>query len=175
MTAKEYEAYLAKMNKIRMNEKAVKPPLPRVREVSGSKWSQPERRYFYGVLRGVGRYEACRLRITPDYCEEHVYTPDFTTEHVDKIDIGGHVISKTVRVHHEVKGSYRLGSQDGARLRWTFAAIAHPEDVFVWAKESRRKGLWDIEIWGLGGIDREKARGVRGFKFSEDGSVVWEM
>jgi len=147
------------------------------RRVRASKaWSGPERRYFANVLGGRGVYEGEVIRITPGECERHEYTPDFVTEAVyvpifRTSSASGVAIAH--KVYHEVKGSYRLGSQDAARLRWCFAALARPEAVFVWAKEHGKSGLWTVEVWRNGGCTRDRARNVLRFEFGKDGGVIW--
>ena len=65
-------------------------------------------------------------------------------------------------VYHEVKGSYKLPTQDRARLAWEIAAETHPEWDFVWA-ELTISG-WEIERWEAGGrrIFVNKAGSPRG-------------
>ena len=147
MTAKQYRDYLERMlgKKVKVDRG----------------WSGSEKRYFHGVLHDRGAYEGETIRITPEDMEKHEYTPDFVT------DAGG------TTVYHEVKGNYRLQSQDAARLRWCFAAAAHPEAVFVWAKESANKCVWQVEVWFDGGRVRLKERGVIGFRIS-GGEVIWQ-
>jgi len=152
------------------------------RRVRASKaWSGPERRYFATVLGGRGVYEGEVIRITPGECERHEYTPDFVTE-AETLDSvygprGRSLMSPSApiahKVYHEVKGSYRLGSQDAARLRWCFAALARPDAVFVWAKEQGKSGLWTVEVWRHGGRTRDRARNVLRFEFGKDGGVIW--
>lgn len=143
------------------------------------KWgSETERRYYYGVLKSQGEYEAETIEFTPEYFapkDKHRYTPDYKTSVnsiVNETEMFGY-INRDRPVYHEVKGSYRLGSQDGARLRWCMAAISRPEAIFVWAKE-RKDRRWDIEIWYDGGRTQLKERGVIGYKFNEAGGVVWQ-
>ena len=128
---------------------------------SQKRWSETERRDFAQVLHGLGTYEGEEIRITPDDCEKHIYTPDFVID------------TPCGRVYHEVKGSWRLASQDAARLRFSFAALARPRATFVWAKEERRRGLWTVEVWRDGGRKREKAVHVIGFRITE-GGVEWQ-
>ena len=160
MTKAEYEAYLARLKRSRTNGEAAGTPRHALRVQGSTKWSAPETRYFQGVLGGSGAYEPETIRITPDRCEKHSYTPDFGTV------VGG------LKVYHEVKGEYRLGSQDGARLRWCFAALARPDAVFVWAKELRTR-RWDIDVWLDGGRTRLKGHRVLGFDIDHKGGVTW--
>lgn len=157
MTQAQYRAYLKKRG-------AKTPPQARG-AIAAKKMSSAESRYLYGVLGGKGAYEAEQLRITPDNCEKHIYTPDFVSSEDTWCGLPR-------VVYHEVKGSYRLQSQDGARLRWCFAALANPYAVFVWAKETPAK-RWDIEVWYDGGRTRIKERNVLGFSFGEKGGVLW--
>lgn len=136
---------------------------PRVK--TGRKWSEPEKRYFYGVLKGEGEYEAEQIRITPEYVEKHVYTPDFKTE-IDGLD-------SKMAVYHEVKGSYRLQSQDAARIRFIMASLKKHYAYFVWAKE-RKNRRWDIEVFRYG-ASIAKQEDVTGFYFNEKEEVVWRL
>lgn len=88
------------------------------------KMTQTEERYNRDVLGGKGRFEAVTLRLPGG----GRYTPDFMT-----IDDG--------RVtFHEVKGSYRLGSQGRAFTAFHEAAAYYPMWRFVWAK-------WTGKAW----------------------------
>ena len=169
MTQAEYDAYQKRRNA----QKAANQPVEREEAPKVVKWTQAERSYFYGVLGGTGKYEGEELRITPSECEKHSYTPDFVTELEQNYQVGGHTFLHQAKVYHEVKGEYRLQSQDGARLRWCFAAISHPSDVFVWAKMAKTKGYWDIEVWYDGGRTRLKGKKVRKFVFNNKGGVEW--
>lgn len=128
-------------------------------------WSEPEKRYFHGVLRGVGKYESERIRITPEFAERHVYTPDFTTT-FEGLDC-------QMLVYHEVKGSYRLQSQDAARIRFIVASVMRVNAYFVWAKE-RKNHRWDIEVF-RNGVRIDRGRNVAGFMFNENEEVVWRQ
>lgn len=150
-TQARYRAFCAKM----AGHGKAKAKVPRVKA-----WSKPEIRYNLRFLRGRGYYEPIRIRITPPDAEEHVYTPDFATK-FERLD-----------VYHEVKGSYRLQSQDAARLRWLFASLAMPTAIFVWAKE-RKDGAWDIEIAQNGDIVRKNTK-VVGYEFRM-GITGWEV
>ena len=84
---------------------------------AAGKMTQTEERYNRDVLGGKGRFEAVTLRLPGG----GRYTPDFLT-----IDDG--------RVtFHEVKGSYRLGSQGRAYTAFHDAAAYYPMWRFVWA------------------------------------------
>lgn len=84
---------------------------------SKGKMTQTEERYNRDVLLGVGRFEAVTLKLPGG----GRYTPDFMT-----IDDG-------VVTFHEVKGSYRLGSQGRAYTAFHDAAAYYPMWRFVWA------------------------------------------
>ena len=87
------------------------------------KQTETEKRYNAHHLHGLGRFEAVTL-ILPGGGR---YTPDFMT-----VDDG------TV-TFHEVKGSYRLGSQGRAYTAFHEAAAAFPFFRFVWAAERAKK------------------------------------
>jgi hypothetical protein len=89
-----------------------------------AKQTQTERRYNRDVLGGRGRFEAVSLRLPGG----GRYTPDFMT-----VDDG-------VVTFHEVKGSYRLGSQGRAFTAFHEAAAYYPMWRFVWAH-------WTGEGW----------------------------
>lgn len=102
-----------------------------------------EARFRRMALGGQGAYEPTHIRITRT--TERVYTPDFlfTTDDL-------HV------VYVEVKGAYRLQSEDRARLAWEIAAEKISDAVFVWAKWNR--GAYDCEAWFDGGAKVRKGR-----------------
>lgn len=50
----------------------------------------------------------------------------------------------------EVKGTYKLGSEDRARLAWEIAAEKNKSAVFVWAVMQKNKSF-KLEIWEQGG------------------------
>ena len=77
-------------------------------------------------LGGRGRFEAVTLRLPGG----GRYTPDFMT-----IDDG-------VVTFHEVKGSYRLGSQGRAYTAFHEAAAYYPMWRFVWAHWTGK--TWDV-------------------------------
>lgn len=81
------------------------------------KQSKTEEKYNREILGGVGRFEAVTLHLPGG----GRYTPDFMT-----IDDG-------VVTFHEVKGSYRLGSQGRAYTAFHDAAAYYPMWRFVWA------------------------------------------
>ena len=81
------------------------------------KQSKTEQKYNREVLGGIGRFEAVTLHLPGG----GRYTPDFMT-----VDDG-------VVTFHEVKGSYRLGSQGRAYTAFHDAAAYYPMWRFVWA------------------------------------------
>lgn len=95
------------------------------------KQTETEKRYNAQILHGLGRFEAVTL-VLPGGGR---YTPDFMT-----IDDG--------RVtFHEVKGSYRLGSQGRAHTAFQEAVAAFPMFSFVWATERAKRdgGGFDVK------------------------------
>ena len=82
-----------------------------------AKQTNTEQKYNRDVLGGHGRFEAVSLRLPGG----GRYTPDFMT-----VDDG-------VVTFHEVKGSYRLGSQGRAYTAFHDAAAYYPMWRFVWA------------------------------------------
>ncbi len=84
---------------------------------AGGKQTKTEERYNLECLSGRGRFEAVTLRLQGG----GRYTPDFMT-----VDDG-------VVTFHEVKGSYRLGSQGRAFTAFHEAAAYYPMWRFVWA------------------------------------------
>ena len=94
------------------------------------KQTEAEKRYNATVLLGRGRFEAVCLYLPGG----GRYTPDFMT-----VDDG-------VVVFHEVKGSYRLGSQGRALTAFQEAAAAFPMWRFVWAAE-RKGGGFDVKVF----------------------------
>lgn len=92
------------------------------------KQTATEKRYNAQVLGGAGRFEAVCLYLPGG----GRYTPDFMT--VDDGQV----------TFHEVKGSYRLGSQGRAHTAFQEAAAAFPMWRFVWAAE-RKGGGFDVK------------------------------
>ena len=90
------------------------------------KMSKTEERYRRDILNGGGRFEPVSLRLPGG----GRYTPDFMT-----IDDG-------VVTFHEVKGSYRLGSQGRAYTAFHEAAAYYPMWRFVWAHWTGK--TWDV-------------------------------
>ena len=91
------------------------------RAASG-KQTKTEQKYNREMLGGNGRFEAVTLHLPGG----GRYTPDFMT-----VDDG-------VVTFHEVKGSYRLGSQGRAFTAFHEAAAYYPMWRFVWAKWTGR-------------------------------------
>lgn len=84
---------------------------------AGGKQTKTEEKYNRECLAGRGRFEAVTLHLPGG----GRYTPDFMT-----VDDG-------VVTFHEVKGSYRLGSQGRAHTAFHDAAAYYPMWRFVWA------------------------------------------
>ena len=93
---------------------------------SEAKQTKTEEKYNGECLGGRGRFEAVTLRLPGG----GRYTPDFMT-----IDDG-------VVTFHEVKGSYRLGSQGRAYTAFHEAAAYYPMWRFVWAHWTGK--TWDV-------------------------------
>ena len=91
------------------------------------KQSKTEQKYNREVLGGKGRFEAVCLYLPGG----GRYTPDFMT-----VDDG-------VITFHEVKGSYRLGSQGRAYTAFHEAAAYYPMWRFVWAHWTGKE--WDCK------------------------------
>ena len=96
---------------------------------AAGKQTKTEEKYNRECLAGRGRFEAVTLHLPGG----GRYTPDFMT-----VDDG-------VVTFHEVKGSYRLGSQGRAYTAFHDAAAYYPMWRFVWAhwtgKEWERRTL----------------------------------
>ena len=96
---------------------------------AGGKQTKTEEKYNRECLAGRGRFESVTLHLPGG----GRYTPDFMT-----VDDG-------VVTFHEVKGSYRLGSQGRAYTAFHDAAAYYPMWRFVWAhwtgKEWERRTL----------------------------------
>lgn len=112
-------------------------PVP-LRPAHDSKQSKTEVRYNQEVLGGNGRFEAVCLYLPGG----GRYTPDFMT-----IDDG-------VVTFHEVKGSYRLGSQGRAHTAFHEAAAYFPMWRFVWAH-------WTGKAWDIKTVEPSASRGRR--------------
>jgi hypothetical protein len=97
---------------------------------SAKRPNKTEAHYLRDRLAGrAARYEAVTFRLAAG----HRYTPDFVV-------MGQH---GDIAECHEVKGSYRLHSQDGARMRFDQARREWPGIRWVWATWTG-KG-WKIE------------------------------
>ncbi len=92
---------------------------------AGGKQTKTEEKYNRECLLGRGRFETVTLRLPGG----GRYTPDFMT-----VDDG-------VVTFHEVKGSYRLGSQGRAFTAFHDAAAYYPMWRFVWAHWTGK--AWD--------------------------------
>lgn len=119
--------------------------IPRQRKTATGKHRGPnatETRYRREVLGGIHpslvSYESRSFAITRTTKRE--YTPDWTVKSAT---------GKLPPEYHEVKGSYKLGSEDRARLAWEIAAEQNPDSAFYWAVLTRRG--WEIEKWMDGG------------------------
>lgn len=97
-----------------------------------------ESRFNLMLLGGRGRFEPFGITVTR--VAKRRYTPDFAAV----------VGARTVIA--EVKGDYRLHSEDRARLAWEIAAEANddPSCVFVWARWRRTGRLYRCEFWPRG-------------------------
>lgn len=84
--------------------------------------------YNTSVLHGLGRFEPVVFRLPGGN-----YTPDWMT-----IDDG-------IPTFHEVKGSYRFGSESRAHLAFLSAAAAFPFFRFVWAQK-QKGGKWITKL-----------------------------
>lgn len=100
-----------------------------------AKQTQTERRYNRDCLGGRGRFAPVALRLPGG----GRYTPDFMT-----VDDG-------VVTFHEVKGSYRLGSQGRAFTAFHEAAAYYPMWRFVWAHWTGR--AWERKTLAEIGAD----------------------
>ena len=105
---------------------------------AGGNWqTKTEQKYNRECLGGRGRFEAVALHLPGG----GRYTPDFMT-----IDDG-------VVTFHEVKGSYRLGSQGRAYTAFHEAAAFFPMWRFVWAH-------WTGKAWDRRTIREVQAQGA---------------
>jgi hypothetical protein len=97
-----------------------------------------EARFNRQILGGEGLYEVVSFDLTR--VKGRKYTPDFSLRK-------GEALIAII----EVKGSYKLYSEDRARLAWEIVAERVPgvvdgsKVVFVWARFSR--GGYDCEAW----------------------------
>lgn len=107
-----------------------------------AKQTQTERRYNRECLGGRGRFAPVALRLPGG----GRYTPDFMT------------VDDDVVTFHEVKGSYRLGSQGRAYTAFHEAAAYYPMWRFVWAHWTGR--AWERQT--LAEIVSENQEGEKG-------------
>ena len=119
---------------IRNRGRGARPRIPRPCGMNDN-----EARFQRTVLGGTGLYECVHFEITRT--KRRRYTPDFTT------------FVGPWQAVVEVKGGYRLHSEDRARLAWEIAAEAcdNPSVAFVWARWNGTARTYDCEAWGCGG------------------------
>ena len=91
--------------------------------------NKTEAEYNRRYLGGLGKYEAVSLRLPGG----SRYTPDWQS-----IGADGRV------TFHEVKGSYRFGSQGRAATAFRECVAAFPEFNFVWAVR-HADGSWSVQ------------------------------
>lgn len=90
--------------------------------------TKTEAEYARRFLTPAARFEGLTIRMA----NGHRYTPDFVTFGADgRFEC------------HEVKGSYRLGSYQRARLAFDQARLEYPSWRWVWAERSR-DGSWRV-------------------------------
>ena len=102
-----------------------RPPL----RPSGAGMNETEAAYQREILHGRGRYEPVTFHLLGG-CR---YTPDFMP-----IDDG-------VPTFHEVKGSYRLGSEGRAWTAFSSAAAQFPFFRWLWAVRGGKRGAWSVK------------------------------
>jgi hypothetical protein len=91
--------------------------------------NKTEAEYNRRYLGGLGKYESVSLRLPGG----SRYTPDWQSVGAD-----GRV------TFHEVKGSYRFGSQGRAATAFRECVAAFPEFNFIWAVRNA-DGSWSIQ------------------------------
>jgi hypothetical protein len=91
--------------------------------------NKTEAEYNRRYLGGAGKYEAVSLRLPGG----SRYTPDWQSVGAD-----GRV------TFHEVKGSYRFGSQGRAATAFRECVAAFPEFDFIWAVRNE-DGTWSVQ------------------------------
>lgn len=96
------------------------------------KMTKTEREYLALLLRTHGENDVVFQGITLRMKNGHKYTPDFVVYEWDRISL------------HEVKGGYRLGSYQRARLAFDQARVEWPMFSFWWAE--KRNGEWKIQM-----------------------------
>ena len=107
-----------------------------------------EARFNRMILGGRGKFEPVKIEITN--VNRRVYTPDFFA--ALSLDMGGGEFVEAWPLV-EVKGGYKLQSEDRARLAWEIAAEqkAWGKVVFVWARWRPRGKCYECEAWGWKG------------------------
>ncbi len=120
------------------------------RKVAGKRKPRPdgqnenEARFNRVILGGRGRFEPRHFTITNVNCRR--YTPDFG------VDVDSVATEARIEVFVEVKGSYKLQSEDRARLAWEIAAEnADAASVFVWARWRPMGRVYECEAWARRG------------------------
>lgn len=109
--------------------------LPQVREVVNGP-NHTEQRFNLAILCNRGRFHPEPFTVSKTAGRR--YTADYACSF------------DGVPVVIEVKGSYKLPSENRARLAWELAAEQNPGTVFVWARNVDRS-MWDCEAWYAGG------------------------
>lgn len=103
---------------------------PTVEKVAGVRGpNKTEAEYNRMYLGGAGRYEAVTLKLPGG----SRYTPDWMT-----------VDAEFGVTLHEVKGSYRFGSQSRALTAFRECAAAFPCFAFVWACRGKGRAGWTV-------------------------------
>ncbi len=137
MTTRAYSRLRRKVARATGRKLPKAPPLPKGMNAN-------EARFNRMILGGLGRFEPAKIEITA--VNRRVYTPDFAT--CLTLDMGG---GESVEAWPlvEVKGGYRLQSEDRARLAWEIAAerFARGKVVFVWARWRPRGKCYECEAW----------------------------
>ena len=133
-------------------------------------WIPRQRKGAYGKHRGPNateaRYRREELRDVPEHLVKYE-GKTFTITNVTKREYTPDwVVSANYGFppqYHEVKGSYKLGSEDRARLAWEIAAERNPNAIFVWAVLTKRG--WEIEEWQDGGkLIRDRLAGEEEYR-----------
>jgi hypothetical protein len=105
------------------------PPLSKPKR---SKMTKTEAEYFARLMNWHGSDNVTFQGITLRMRNGHKYTPDFVVYDEGKIEL------------HEVKGAYRLGSYQRARLAFDQARVEWPMFTFWWAE--KKDGEWKISM-----------------------------
>ncbi len=134
MTTRAYSRLRRKVARATGRNLPKAPPLPKGMNAN-------EARFNRMILGGLGRFEPAKIEITT--VNRRVYTPDFG------VDIDSVATETRIEVFVEVKGGYRLQSEDRARLAWEIAAerFARGKVVFVWARWRPRGKCYECEAW----------------------------